>query len=181
MATAMRLHAMGWRSVYHNEVLAKGLAPKDRRSSLQQRLRWAQGTIQVMLRDNPLFVRGLSFGQKLMYFATMWSYLSGFPSLVYLAGEIAANIARHAYAIGVAGTMRLRLRLYPDRVEARFTDRGVAFRSPSELLEALSADTAQLPESGFGLSIASAAVDDLRYNRTATGTNSWRLVKRLPA
>lgn len=28
MATSMRLHANGWKSVYHNEVLADGLAPK---------------------------------------------------------------------------------------------------------------------------------------------------------
>jgi cellulose synthase (UDP-forming) len=84
MATAMRLHAMGWRSVYHDEVLAKGLAPEDLQSALQQRLRWAQGTIQVMLRENPLLVSGLSAGQKIMYFATMWSYLSGIFAPVYL-------------------------------------------------------------------------------------------------
>lgn len=84
MATAMRLHARGWHSVYHHEVLARGLAPEDLRTSLQQRLRWAQGTIQVLLRENPLFVRGLALGQRLMYFATMWSYLSGFFAIVYL-------------------------------------------------------------------------------------------------
>lgn len=84
MATAMRMHATGWKSVYHQEVLARGLAPEDLRSSLQQRLRWAQGTIQVMLRENPLIQPGLSWSQKLMYFATMWSYLSGFFSVVYL-------------------------------------------------------------------------------------------------
>ncbi len=88
MATAMRLHAMGWRSIYHDEVLARGLAPEDLRTALQQRLRWAQGTIQVMLRENPLFVRGLSWGQRLMYFATMYSYLSGFFSVVYLVAPM---------------------------------------------------------------------------------------------
>jgi cellulose synthase (UDP-forming) len=88
MATAMRLHALGWRSVYHHGVLARGLAPEDLRSALQQRLRWAQGTIQVMLRENPLFLRGLSVGQKLMYFATMWGYLSGFVAVVYLVAPV---------------------------------------------------------------------------------------------
>ncbi|MGQ9895828.1 MAG: glycosyltransferase family 2 protein, partial [Roseiflexus sp.] len=71
MATAMRLHAAGWHSVYHHEILARGLAPEDLRSALQQRLRWAQGTIQVMLRENPLFMQGLRWSQRLMYFATM--------------------------------------------------------------------------------------------------------------
>ena len=88
MATAMRLHALGWRSVYHHEVLARGLAPEDLRSALQQRLRWAQGTIQVLLRENPLGVPGLSLVQRLMYFATMWSYLSGFATVVYIVGPI---------------------------------------------------------------------------------------------
>nr|WP_220486393.1 glycosyltransferase family 2 protein [Tessaracoccus sp. MC1865] len=88
MATAMQLHALGWRSVYHHEVLATGLAPEDLRTMLTQRLRWAQGTLQVMLRDNPLVKRGLSLGQRLMYFATMWSYLAGFAAIVYLAAPV---------------------------------------------------------------------------------------------
>ncbi len=88
MATAMQLHAQGWRSVYHHEILAKGLAPEDLRTMLTQRLRWAQGTLQVMLRDNPLVKRGLSFGQRLMYFGTMWSYLSGFAAIVYLTAPV---------------------------------------------------------------------------------------------
>ena len=89
MATAMRLHALGWRTVYHHEVLARGLAPEDIGSMLHQRLRWAQGTLQVMLRENPLAQRGLSWSQRLMYFATMWSYLSGFAAVVYIAAPIA--------------------------------------------------------------------------------------------
>ncbi|WP_322410355.1 glycosyltransferase family 2 protein [Microbacterium invictum] len=88
MATAMQLHSLGWRSVYHHEILAHGLAPEDLRTMLTQRLRWAQGTLQVMLRDNPLMKKGLSAGQRLMYFATMWSYLSGFTALVYLAAPV---------------------------------------------------------------------------------------------
>ncbi|WP_336659486.1 glycosyltransferase [Leucobacter sp. USHLN153] len=88
MATAMHLHALGWRSAYHHEILARGLAPEDLRTMLTQRLRWAQGTLQVMLRDNPLVKRGLSAGQRLMYFATMWSYLSGFTAVIYLAAPV---------------------------------------------------------------------------------------------
>jgi cellulose synthase (UDP-forming) len=88
MATAMRMHATGWKSVYHHEILARGLAPEDLRTALQQRLRWAQGTIQVLLRENPLVQPGLSLGQRLMYFATMWSYVSGFFSLIYLLAPV---------------------------------------------------------------------------------------------
>ncbi|MFZ2636952.1 MAG: glycosyltransferase [Rectinemataceae bacterium] len=88
MATAMRLHSFGWKSVFYPEVLAYGLAPEDFGSSLKQRLRWAQGTIQVFLRDNPLVKKGLSFPQKLMYFSTMYSYFSGFFNLVLLLAPI---------------------------------------------------------------------------------------------
>ncbi|HZQ37598.1 MAG TPA: glycosyltransferase family 2 protein, partial [Dehalococcoidia bacterium] len=84
MATAMRLHSMGWTSIYHHEELAQGLAPEDLGTALQQRLRWAQGTLQVLLRENPLTLAGLSLGQRLMYLSTMWSYLSGFFTVVYL-------------------------------------------------------------------------------------------------
>ncbi|MGN6441896.1 MAG: glycosyltransferase family 2 protein, partial [Arthrobacter sp.] len=88
MATAMRMHAMGWESVYHHEILAYGLAPEDLKTMLTQRLRWAQGTIQVLLRENPLVQKGLKIGQRLMYFATMWTYLSGFAAVIYFAAPI---------------------------------------------------------------------------------------------
>jgi cellulose synthase (UDP-forming) len=88
MATCMRLHALGWKSVYHHENLAYGLAPEDLGTMLTQRLRWAQGTIQVLLKENPLTKRGLSAGQRLMYFSTMWSYLSGFAAVVFLAAPV---------------------------------------------------------------------------------------------
>ena len=88
MATSMRLHGLGWKSVYHHETLADGLAPEDVGTMLTQRLRWAQGTMQVLLRENPLLQRRLGWPQRLMYFATMWSYLSGFAAVVYLAAPI---------------------------------------------------------------------------------------------
>jgi cellulose synthase (UDP-forming) len=89
MATALRLHRLGWSSVYHHEVLAAGLAPEDLNTMLAQRLRWAQGTLQVLLKENPLTQRGLKLGQRLMYFATMWSYLSGFAALAFFAAPVA--------------------------------------------------------------------------------------------
>jgi cellulose synthase (UDP-forming) len=84
MATAMRLHALGWKSIFHSEILAKGLAPEDLGSALGQRLRWAAGTIQVMTHENPLTKPGLSWPQRLQYFTTIYSYFSGFASLIFL-------------------------------------------------------------------------------------------------
>ena len=88
MNTAMRLHGAGWKSVYHHELLAEGLAPDDLASTLQQRLRWAQGTIQVLVQENPWTKPGLSFWQRLQYFQTMYSYFSGFATVVLIACPI---------------------------------------------------------------------------------------------
>ena len=88
MNTAMRLHAAGWKSVYHHEELSIGLAPDDLSSTLKQRLRWAQGTIQVLLRENPWTKPGLTFWQRLQYFQTMYSYFSGFFIVIFIACPI---------------------------------------------------------------------------------------------
>jgi cellulose synthase (UDP-forming) len=88
MNTAMRLHSSGWKSVYHHELLAEGLAPDDLSSTLKQRLRWAQGTIQVLRQENPLAKQGLNFWQRLQYFQTMYSYFSGFVTTIFLACPI---------------------------------------------------------------------------------------------
>lgn len=88
MATSMRLHARGWRSVFHPEVLAEGLAPEDLASALKQRLRWAQGTIQILLREKPLRMKGLAFPQRIAYLTTMYSYFSGFSTLLLLLAPI---------------------------------------------------------------------------------------------
>ena len=84
MNTAMRLHGAGWKTIYHNELLAEGLAPDDLSSTIKQKLRWAQGTIQVLVRENPWAKRGLTFWQRLQYFQTMYSYFSGFFIVIFI-------------------------------------------------------------------------------------------------
>jgi len=82
--TAMRLHAAGWRSVYHHEVLAVGLAPEEVTSFLTQRGRWARGCFQILRVDNPLWRRGLSWRQRLHYFSSVSHYFEGPQRLVGL-------------------------------------------------------------------------------------------------
>jgi serine/threonine-protein kinase RsbW len=94
--------------------------------------------------------------------------------------EIAANIIRHAYPAGVGpGLMRLRLRAYEDRVEARFTDRGTEYVATARQEGPLPENVADLPESGYGMQLAHQVVDEIGYHRTPTGSNRWRLVKHL--
>jgi cellulose synthase (UDP-forming) len=94
--TAMKLHQAGWKSVYHPEVLAVGLAPEEVSAFLTQRGRWASGCYQVLRRDNPLFARGLNLRQRLHYFSSVSHYLEGpqrllgllVPPLVLLTGTV---------------------------------------------------------------------------------------------
>jgi anti-sigma regulatory factor (Ser/Thr protein kinase) len=109
-------------------------------------------------------------------------------------GEIGANIVRHAHPPGaLPGTMQMRLRAYPDRVEGRFTDQGGAYAPPppapdapagaaegAEGAEGIDAiDVMTLAEGGYGLALVRRVVDELDYTRTPGGGNEWRLVKRL--
>jgi len=99
--------------------------------------------------------------------------------------EIATNIVRHAYPTR-EGTMQVVIRADNERVVATFTDRGVVFVMPdlskrTQPIDCLDVDDVLgLPEGGYGLAIAQAALDELTYRREPDGVNRWRLVKRLP-
>jgi len=82
--TGMRLHAAGWNSAYHPEVLAVGLAPEDVNAFIVQRGRWAAGCYQLLRKENPLFVHGLSLRQRVHYLASLLHYLEGPQRLVGL-------------------------------------------------------------------------------------------------
>lgn len=105
--------------------------------------------------------------------------------------EVGTNIVHHAIPAGATATpIELCLWSYPDRVEARFLDRGLPYLAPLSSRAAGSADDGDpddaegtgnvddVPESGFGLTIARAALDTLDYHRSGRGTNVWHLVKR---
>jgi cellulose synthase (UDP-forming) len=82
--TTIRLHRKGWRTVYHNEVLARGLAASDAATYQLQRHRWGTGAMQVLRRENPLFVSGLTLPQRLSYAATLLGWFDAWRSLGYL-------------------------------------------------------------------------------------------------
>ncbi|MFH1486935.1 MAG: glycosyltransferase family 2 protein [Chloroflexota bacterium] len=83
--TSIRLHARGWRTIYHNETLAFGIAPQTMNAFVTQRSRWAQGTMQLLRsRENPVIIPGLSLAQRLNYFASMFTYFEAYQKLVYL-------------------------------------------------------------------------------------------------
>ncbi|MGC9526332.1 MAG: glycosyltransferase [Limnospira sp.] len=66
--TGIRLSARGYKMVYLNEKLSAGLAAETIAEHLNQRMRWAQGTLQAFFIDsNPLSIPGLSFIQRLAH------------------------------------------------------------------------------------------------------------------
>ena len=80
--TSLFIHAKGWKSVYVPKVLAEGLAPEDFLSYYKQQYRWTRGSLEVIFKYNPLFMRGLSLAQRLQYLISASYYLSGVVILI---------------------------------------------------------------------------------------------------
>jgi len=86
--------------------------------------------------------------------------------------EIAGNIAEHAAGDGPLD-VTVRVRVLPDRLEAECRDRG-----PRADVDVENVTLPEgLAESGRGLALALAAVDELRYVRDG-GMNHWHIVRR---
>ncbi|CAN5885301.1 hypothetical protein BH23GEM9_BH23GEM9_00320 [soil metagenome] len=86
--TSIRLHSRGWKSAYHPEPLAYGLSPTTAAGFHTQRLRWAQGTMQVWRKYNPLTLRGLTLPQRICYFYSILVYLDGLPRIVFYTAPL---------------------------------------------------------------------------------------------
>jgi cellulose synthase/poly-beta-1,6-N-acetylglucosamine synthase-like glycosyltransferase len=98
--TSMRAQAAGWRSVVIDKPLAFLLAPDTPVAYAQQRLRWAQGNLQLLRTENPLRKSGLGFWQKLAYTNMFAGYLTSFAHLVFY-------LAPAAFLLGGLVPMRL--------------------------------------------------------------------------
>ncbi|MEW9554860.1 glycosyltransferase family 2 protein [Nonomuraea sp. NPDC050783] len=80
--TSLRLHALGWRSVFVPETLAYGLPPQNWPAYLRQQRRWARGAFEI-LASGALWRRGhLDAGQRLQYGMLGTHYLSSICSLL---------------------------------------------------------------------------------------------------
>jgi cellulose synthase/poly-beta-1,6-N-acetylglucosamine synthase-like glycosyltransferase len=105
--TTLRLHRAGWRSAYHDEVLAVGLAPEEIGAFLVQRGRWARGTLQMMRLDFPLAGRGLTWRQRVHYLSSGLHFLDGLarlvtllvPPVVLLSGVVPISAPPALYAL----------------------------------------------------------------------------------
>jgi cellulose synthase (UDP-forming) len=114
--TTIRFHQHGWKSIYHNEILARGLAASDAGTYQAQRLRWGTGAMQVLRsRDNPMFTPGLRLTQRLAYAATLLGWFDAWRSLGYLllpivvmvTGVVPIRTDPTVFLIGFIGTFTL--------------------------------------------------------------------------
>lgn len=89
--TSIVLHsdqARNWKSVFHPDIESKMLSPQDLQTWAVQRFKYAGGTLDIFFHDNPLFRKGMSFKQKIMYSATFWSYFGGIWNLIFLLAPV---------------------------------------------------------------------------------------------
>lgn len=78
----VRLH-LGWAVSSPRGIAVCGLAPKDVRTMLSKSVNAGRpGRCGEFFSDRPLFLRGLTVVRRLMYLATMTSYLNGFAAVV---------------------------------------------------------------------------------------------------
>lgn len=86
--TSIKLHSAGFKSVYHSETLAYGLAPSSMRPFLSQRVRWGQGAMQVWKKEGILFNSKLTIAQRLNYFASMVTYFDGWQKGIFYIAPV---------------------------------------------------------------------------------------------
>ncbi len=109
--TTIRMHRRGWKTIYHNEVLARGLAAANAEQFQLQRFRWGTGAMQVLRIENPFFVSGLTMQQRLSYAMTLLGWFDAWrmlgliliPPVVLMTGAvpIRANPMMFLIAFGV--------------------------------------------------------------------------------
>lgn len=79
-----------WKSVMHPRIESKMLSPQDLLSWAVQRFKYAGGTLDIMMHDNPLFKGRMTPLQRVMYLSTFWSYLGCVWNIVFLVAPIIA-------------------------------------------------------------------------------------------
>ncbi|MBE9139485.1 UDP-forming cellulose synthase catalytic subunit, partial [Nodosilinea sp. LEGE 07088] len=83
--TSLRLHSLGYRTIYYDKIMVAGLAPEKFSAYVGQQVRWARGMAQILRLENPLFNRRLklSLPQRVCYFSATSHFFFGFPRLMY--------------------------------------------------------------------------------------------------
>ena len=88
-ATSIKLQAAGYKLLYLNEALSAGLSADTCGEFVQQRSRWAQGTLQALFAStNPLTIPGLNWKQRLLHFSGILYYAGSVSNLFNLLAPL---------------------------------------------------------------------------------------------
>ena len=82
--TAMGLHGLGYNSVYYGKPMVAGLQPETFSGFTVQRMRWAQGMVQIFLLKNPWTQPNMSIAQRLAYTSSVFFWFFPFARVVFL-------------------------------------------------------------------------------------------------
>ena len=84
-ATSIKLQAAGYKLYYLNEALSAGMSADTCGEFIQQRARWAQGTLQALFATtHPLHLGGLTWKQRAMHMVSIFYYLGSVSNILTL-------------------------------------------------------------------------------------------------
>jgi cellulose synthase (UDP-forming) len=86
--TSLKLTSRGWKSANIPIPLAAGLATESLSSHIGQRMRWARGMVQIFRISCPLFMKGLTWTQKVCYMNGSFYFLHGIPKIVFFLAPL---------------------------------------------------------------------------------------------
>lgn len=87
--TAMDLHSLGYHSAYLNKPMVAGLQPETFTGFISQRVRWAQGMMQIFLLKNPWTRPNLTFAKRLAYTSSAGFWFFPFARAIFIVAPLA--------------------------------------------------------------------------------------------
>lgn len=118
MHTTLNLLRAGWKTVYHHQVLAVGLAPSTPDQYLLQRRRWGMGSMQVLVMERLWVKRGwLSWRNYYEYLTGPLWWLEGvgtvvgflIPAVILVSGAQTSTASPLAFTVAFLLMFSLRL------------------------------------------------------------------------
>lgn len=82
--TTVKALGRGWRTAFYNRPMVSGLQPETFTGFIQQRVRWAQGMLQIFILDNVWLKPGLTFMQRVFFTNFAFYWLFPFARIVLL-------------------------------------------------------------------------------------------------
>jgi len=89
--TSIVLHSdrsRNWKSVFHPQVESKMLSPQDLQTWTVQRFKYAGGTLDICMHDNPLVGSDMKLHRKIFYGATFWSNFGSIWNVIFLLAPV---------------------------------------------------------------------------------------------